>query len=102
MRKGKKYQTKHKMFVSYVCIPVVILTVISCLFSFLYYHMTRERVLNFENSITENVDSELKNLMDNLIKSSAQYSMTPLGNPAEIYAEDTGAYGPEHNRVGHF
>lgn len=77
MRKGKKYQTKHKMFVSYVCIPVVILTVISCLFSFLYYHMTRERVLNFENSITENVDSELKNLMDNLIKSSAQYSMTP-------------------------
>ena len=87
MRKGKKYQTKHKMFVSYVCIPVVILTVISCLFSFLYYHMTRERVLNFENSITENVDSELKNLM---------------GNPAEIYAEDTGAYGPEHNRVGHF
>ena len=77
MRKGKKYQTKHKMFVSYVCIPVVILTVISCLFSFLYYHMTRERVLNFENSIAENVDSELKNLMDNLIKSSAQYSMTP-------------------------
>ena len=77
MRKGKKYQTKHKMFVSYVCIPVVILTVISCLFSFLYFHMTRERVLNFENSITENVDSELKNLMDNLIKSSAQYSMTP-------------------------
>ena len=65
MRKGKKYQTKHKMFVSYVCIPVVILTVISCLFSFLYDHMTRERVLNFENSITENVDSELKNLMDN-------------------------------------
>lgn len=50
------------MFVSlHVCIPVVILTVISCLFSFLYFHMTRERVLNFENSITENVDSELKN-----------------------------------------
>ena len=65
------------MFVSYICIPIVILTVISCLFSFVYYRISRERVLAFENAIAENVDSELKNIMDNLLRSSAQYSMTP-------------------------
>lgn len=77
MIRGRKYQAKHKMFVSYICIPIVILTVISCLFSFVYYRISRERVLAFENAIAENVDSELKNIMDNLLRSSAQYSMTP-------------------------
>ena len=55
------------MFVSYICIPIVILTVISCLFSFVYYRISRARVLAFENAIAENVDSELKNIMDNLL-----------------------------------
>lgn len=77
MRKGKRYQTKHKMFVSYVIVPVVILLIISGLFSFVYYRISHDSMLAFENSIAENVDDELKNIMDNLIKTSAQYAMTP-------------------------
>ena len=77
MRSGKKYQTKHKMFVSYVIVPVSILLVISSLFSLVYYRISHDSMLAFENSISETVDNELKNIMDNLIKSSAQYAMTP-------------------------
>lgn len=65
------------MFVSYVCIPIMILTVISGLFSFLYYRMARSRILDFENSIAENAENECKKVLDNLMKSAAQYSMTP-------------------------
>lgn len=77
MRKGKRYQTQHKMFISYVIVPAIILLAISGLFSFVYYRISHDSVLAFENSIAENVDAELKNTMDNLIKSSAQYAMTP-------------------------
>ena len=65
------------MFISYVIVPAIILLVISGLFSFVYYRISHDSVLAFENSIAENVDAELKNTMDNLIKSSAQYAMTP-------------------------
>ncbi|NBJ92977.1 AraC family transcriptional regulator [bacterium 1xD42-62] len=77
MRREKRYQTKHKMFVSYVIVPVGILLVFSSLFSFVYYKISRDSVLAFENSICETADNELKNIMDNLLKSSAQYAMTP-------------------------
>lgn len=77
MRRGKRYQTQHKMFVSYVIVPVLILLIISGLFSFVYYRISHESVLAFENAIAQNVDDELKNIMDNLLRSSAQYAMTP-------------------------
>lgn len=77
MRREKRYQTKHKMFASYVIVPVCILLIISGLFSLAYYKISRDSVLAFENSICETADNELKNIMDNLLKSSAQYAMTP-------------------------
>lgn len=76
-RVTKRHQTKRKMFVSYIIIPVMLLTVISGLFSLLYYRMSRDNMIEFENTIAKNVDSELKKVMDNLITSAAQYSMTP-------------------------
>ena len=76
-RVTKRHQTKRKMFVSYIIIPVMLLTVISSLFSLLYYRMSRDNMIEFENTIAKNVDSELKKVMDNLITSAAQYSMTP-------------------------
>lgn len=65
------------MFASYVAIPVLILTVISCLFSSAYYQMAQRRNLAFENAVSENVNEQLKGVMDNLLKSAVQYSMTP-------------------------
>lgn len=73
----KKHQTKRKMFVSYIIVPIMLLTVISGLLSFLYFRMSRDSMLDFENTIAQNVNGELKKVMDNLIKSAAQYSMTP-------------------------
>ncbi len=73
----KRHQTKRKMFVSYIIIPIMLLTVISGLFSLLYYNMSRDSMIEFENTIAKNVDSELKKVMDNLITSAAQYAMTP-------------------------
>lgn len=77
MRKRKKYQTKRKMFLSYIMIPILLLTVISGLFLFVYSEMSRRRVISFENTIAENIDQEFKSTMDKLLQSSAQYSMTP-------------------------
>lgn len=77
MKSRRKNQTKSKMFASYVAIPVLILTVISCLFSFGYYRISQNRTLAFEDRISENVNEQLKNVMDNLLKSAVQYSMTP-------------------------
>lgn len=77
MKSRRKNQTKSKMFASYVAIPVLILTVISCLFSSAYYQMAQRRNLAFENTVSENVNEQLKGVMDNLLKSAVQYSMTP-------------------------
>ena len=73
----KKHRTKRKIFVSYVIIPILLLTVISGLFSFLYYKMSLDSRIEFENTVAKNVDNELKKVMDNLITSAVQYSMTP-------------------------
>lgn len=77
MKRRRKNQTKSKIFASYVVIPVLILTVISCLFSSGYFRMSQKRILAFEDGISENVNEQLKGVMDNLLKSAAQYSMTP-------------------------
>jgi AraC-like DNA-binding protein len=77
MGKEKKYQTKRKMFVSYIVVPIVILTVFSFLFTFGYYRMSRKRNLAFENTICQNVNEQLKNVMDNILTTASQYSMTP-------------------------
>lgn len=77
MKNRRKNQTKSKMFASYIVIPVLILTVISCLFSSAYYEVSQRRNLAFEDSTSENVNEQLKGVMDNLLKSAVQYSMTP-------------------------
>ena len=41
----KRHQTKRKMFVSYIIIPIMLLTVISGLFSLLYYNMSRDSMI---------------------------------------------------------
>lgn len=73
----KKYQTKHRMFVSYVLIPLSILIVISAVLALGYYKTSKKRILTFENQIAENANSQVKNIMDNLLKTASQYSMTP-------------------------
>lgn len=77
MKKERRYQTKQKMYISYIVIPVLILSVFSVAFTFGYYRVSKERILTFENAISQNVDDQLKNTMDNLLKSASQYSMTP-------------------------
>lgn len=72
-----RYSTKRKMFVSYIGIPILILTVFSCVFLYGYFRMSGNRILTFENTIAENVNNQFKNVMDNLLKSASQYSMTP-------------------------
>lgn len=73
----RKHQTKWKMFASYITIPIILLSVISGLFSILYFRTSRDSMIEFENTIARNVDGELKKVMDNLITSAAQYSMSP-------------------------
>lgn len=73
----KKYQTKHRMFLSYVLMPLSILLAISIILTLGYYQTSKKRILAFESKIAENVDDQLKNIMDNLLTSASQYSMTP-------------------------
>lgn len=73
----KKYQTKHRMFLSYVLIPLSILFAISLVFTCVYHRTSKQRILTFENKIAENVNDQLKNVVDNLLKTASQYSMTP-------------------------
>lgn len=73
----KKYQTKYRMFVSYMLVPLSILIVITAIFTCGYYRTSKKKVLSFENQTAENANIQLKNIMDNLLQTASQYSMTP-------------------------
>ena len=75
MKKERQLQTR--MFISYIVIPIAILLVFSVLFTVAYYSMSKVRILTFEEDTADNVDNQMKEVIDNLQKSASQYSMTP-------------------------
>ena len=75
MKKERQLQTR--MFISYIVIPIAILLVFSVLFTVAYYSMSKVRILTFEEDTADNVDNQMKEVIDNLLKSASQYSMTP-------------------------
>lgn len=75
MKKERQLQTR--MFISYIVIPIAILLMFSVLFTVAYYSMSKVRILTFEDDTADNVDNQMKEVIDNLLKSASQYSMTP-------------------------
>ena len=69
MKKERQLQTR--MFISYIVIPIAILLMFSVLFTVAYYSMSKVRILTFEDDTADNVDNQMKEVIDNLLKSAA-------------------------------
>ena len=62
----------------------------SVLFTVAYYSMSKVRILTFEDDTADNVDNQMKEVIDNLLKTF------------KIYAENAGINEREYYGFGYF
>ena len=95
MKKERQLQTR--MFISYIVIPIAILLMFSVLFTVAYYSMSKVRILTFEDDTADNVDNQMKEVIDNLLKSASQYSMTPWVKRLKYMQKSTASLNKCHH-----